>query len=127
MLRTCRVAWKPICDFCIATIVSSRLTVGLSSCTSRCMRAASACDWLTDVKAWLSACWKPGASAACGLRSGWPAGVRPARATAWAKSNGFRVTLFIIAADLCGQPALRKNRTGWDAIVVSRLPDVVAN
>ena len=35
--RTCSVAAKPICAFCIATIVCSRLTVGLSRLTSRCI------------------------------------------------------------------------------------------
>jgi hypothetical protein len=54
-ILTCSVAAKPICAFCIATIVCSRLTVGLSSVTSRCICAASVCDLLTAVIAWPSA------------------------------------------------------------------------
>ena len=53
----------------MATMVSSRLTVGLSSWTSRCSRDASFCCVLTDFSAELIASAKlvpPGAALATG-------------------------------------------------------------
>ncbi len=45
--RTEIAAWNPICAFCMATIVCSSETVGLSICSSRCRPSAWFCWALT--------------------------------------------------------------------------------
>ena len=58
-LRTCKVAWKPIWAFWMATMVSSRLTLGFSICTSRCKRLDSFWAALTELRAFFSSPEKP--------------------------------------------------------------------
>src|SRR5690606_7613317 len=95
----------------MATMVCSRLTVGLPNCTSRCRLLEAACAWLTDCKALVKADWKLGLSTSsapwlpCRASRRVLACTRcatsamPALAAAWAKSKGlsFRSMLPILA------------------------------